>query len=453
MLDYIPTTFQFMVGLFFLLVFAFSQIRYGINLYLDPKNQQDGILKGALSYNARHNSHGEFMDQFEESILAEGYHYAGDIPNSCNALMAVYIQDLSITLDAVLLIEVEFFTLDMFLDHRHLFKEYLEQYSGLEAQNWDKYLHTVIYASEMSAPLQVLLSIHGIDYDQPQFGAYLGYEKPQFKGSYSSQVYAIVEKEEKVYAKTFKPDVITDTVIIPWVRKHILGVEDAIGDMVWQDLNWEDILYLDWQSEESHSAYRYESSYESNQKFTAIFTKKLSAEGYEYVGAIDNPYLAIMNVFYPPTSDGQDVILLIEVDEFSNSLLLEHRYMLEKFMKECGYEIKLQKGVKIITCVQKMTPALQILLCTYSAFPRKRLYYSIPNSAEVPQVFAMVEEEKKIYTMVYQPGNFQDQMMNWIKRYFLEQGTSEMEEVWKNVALGDIEGLPMEKDQMIERVR
>ncbi len=451
--DFFPSSFQFIVGLLFLLLFALSQIRYTFNLYLDPKNRRDGILKGAISYNARENSYAEFMDQFEKSILAEGYQYAGEILNSCNAFMAVYIQDLNIARNTVLLIEAEFFTTDMFLVHRHLFAEFMEQYSGLEAQNWDKYLHTVIYTSEMSAPLQVLLSIKGIDYDQPQFGAYLGYEKPQFMGSYSSYVYAIVEKKGKVYAKTFKPDVITDTVVIPWLRKHLLGVEDAIGDMEWQDLDWEDILYLDWQSEEPQGAYRYDSLFESNHRFKEDFTKKLFVDGYEYVGKIANPYMAIMNVFTHQQAIGQDVILLIEVDEFPNSLLLEHRYMLEQLMKDRGYEYKLQEGISIIICVQKMTSALQILLSTFTAFPRKSLYYSIPNSAEVPQVFAVVEDEKKTYTMTYQAGSFHDQMINWIKRYILEQGTSEMEEIWKDVALDDIEGLPMEKAKMVERVR
>ena len=71
----------------------------------------------------------------------------------------------------------------------------------------------------------------------------------------------------------------------------------------------------------------------------------------------------------------------------------------------------------------------------------------------MPQVFAVVEEEKKTYTMAYTTGSFQDQMMPWVRRYIIEKEVVLAEEVWKDLSLDDIGKLPMEKAKMAELVR
>ncbi len=58
-------------------------------------------------------------------------------------------------------------------------------------------------------------------------------------------VYALIEHENALYTKAFKPDVFQDD-ITPGSKKHILGNGLHEYEHVWKGLDWPDIFFMDW---------------------------------------------------------------------------------------------------------------------------------------------------------------------------------------------------------------
>ena len=185
-------------------------------------------LNGAYRFDFVHDSREEHIDLFKKSILKDGFELAGSIGNQFAANMEVYVRNLELKRDIVLLIETEVFTEDLLLEHLALFKKYIVEYSGYPNWDWKKRMRTVVSVSEMSSPLQILLSTNKI----------LGEPEYHIREVFG-QVYALVEEEKKIYLKVYPEKRKAER--ITWLDKYFDHPTDKDMEYVWKDVKWKDI--------------------------------------------------------------------------------------------------------------------------------------------------------------------------------------------------------------------
>ncbi len=404
-------------------------------------------LYGAHRYEMMQDRMNGFIEKTKKSIMDEGYTHIGGIENPFNASMEVYIRDPDLRRETVLLIQVKCVTMSMLLKHRELFADFILKYCGKEKlqdigwMRWQKRLHTVICVDKMSAPLQILLSALAIH----------TFQEPDRK--MFAPVYALIEHENALYTKAFKPDVFQDD-ITPWLKKHILGNGLHEYEHVWKGLDWPDIFFMDWRKKKPQKVNRYDAADIEKGSFLNQIKEYLISDHYRHLGSIENAHEANMDVYNLGEEDSEVTVLVIEADTITEELFLEHRYLLSSFMeKHMGDETKRwQEGIRVIIGVRKMTIELQILLCSQLEYKKPNIYYEKPNSAEVPQVFALVEEEESFYSMGYTSGDFKDEMQRWMKRYVPGLGGLAPEIVWEGLEWEDLERLPVNKEEMIVKL-
>ncbi len=408
---------------------------------------QTGQLYGAHRYEIKQDRMNDFIEKTKKSIIDEGYTHVGGIRNSFNASMEVYIHDPDLRRETILLIQTKCVTMSMLLEHRGLFADFILQYSGKEDlrdigwMRWQKRLHTVICVDRMSSPLQILLSALAIHtYSEP--------ERKMF-----APVYALIGQEKKLYTKAFKPGVFLDD-ITPWLKKHILGNELYEYEHIWKGLDWQDVFFMDWRKKKPQKVNRYTTMDNERESFLSHIKETLLADQYRHIGSVCNTYESAMDVYNLEKEDSEVTVLVIETDTITEELFLEHRYLLNSFMeKHRGDEAgRWQEGIRMIIGVRKMTTELQILLCSQLEYKKPKIYYEKPNSAEVPQVFALVEEEKSFYSMTYTPGDFKYEMQHWLNKHIpgIDGGAPEI--VWDGLEWEDLERLPVSKEEMIVKV-
>ncbi len=206
-------------------------IRYPYDVVTFAWNE--GNLYGAHKYRTMFENRNAFEDHFYTKLRADGFEYAGNIENTLGALMAVYTRDIEVKRETLLMIETDQFTMDMLLQHRYLFKDFIEDYTKRPGLKWLKRMRTVIIVKELSVPLQILLSSREIHFK----------EIPNDQGA---QVYAIVENEMTVYTKAHKPQMLFNEVT-PWLKGYFIGTTRQVAEHVWKGVDWKDIeeLHLD----------------------------------------------------------------------------------------------------------------------------------------------------------------------------------------------------------------
>jgi len=386
-------------------------------------------------------------EKFKQSIMEDGFEYVGRISNPFNAVIDGYVRDPDLKRETVLLIEASQFTMEMLTEHRRLFADFIIDHfseKGLSKFEWNRWLtrlHTYIKADEMTLPLEILLSTIGIH----------GQQQPQRVSV--APVYALIEHEKKLYTKAFKPDVFQDD-ITPWLKKYILGNGLHEYEHVWKGLDWPDVFFMDWRKKKPQKVNRYDAADIENEAFLKYVKESLILDRYRHIGSIDNAHEAKMDVYNLVKEDSEVTIMVIEVDTITEELFLEHRYLLNSFMgKHMGDEAKRwQEGIRVVIGVRKMTIELQILLCSQLEYKKPNIYYEKPNSAEVPQVFALVEEEKSFYSMTYPSGDFKNKMQLWLKSHIPGIDGVTPEIVWEGLEWEDLDRLPVNKEEMVVKV-
>ncbi len=399
-----------------------------------------GKLSEAYRYSVSGKSCPNFAAFLSDKLISDGYDFLGVIENNMNAIMEVYARNLQTKRETVLFIRTELFSMDMLLQHRYLFYSFMASYIGKSNLDWIKRMRTVIFVREMSIPLRILLST-------------LKIHKKEIRDVQGAQVYALVEEEMKLYTKAYKPDVFLDEVT-PWIKKYFLSGGYQEPEHVWKGLDWPDIFFMDWRKKKPQKVNRYDAADVEKGSFLYQIKEFLISDHYRYLGSIENAHEANMDVYNLEEEDSEVTVLVIEADTITEELFLKHRYLLNSFMgKHMGDgEKRWQEGIRVVIGVREMTIELQILLCSQLEYKKPNIYYEKPNSAEVPQVFALVEEEESFYSMGYTPGDFKDEMQRWMKRYIPGIAGVIPEIIWEGLEWEDLERLPMNKEEMIVKV-
>jgi len=193
-------------------------------------NRAENELRGAYRYESAYESCNDFVDYFRNSIIKDGFEHIGLIENASGANMEVFARSVEFNREAVVLIEADVFTEDMLFEHWPRFKQLIDDYSGYPKWDWKKRMRTVVVVSEMSVPLQILLSARNV----------LGRESVGFSEIVIGQVYAIVGKERKVYVKVH-PDNSTKKDRTNWLEKYFVNPKGMGAEHVWKDVKWKDI--------------------------------------------------------------------------------------------------------------------------------------------------------------------------------------------------------------------
>ena len=200
------------------------RLRYPYDFF----NHSNYELSGAYRYDFVYDSREGHVEFFRKSILKDGFEFVGSIENQFDATMEVYLRSLELKRDIALLIETEVFTEDLLLEHWALFKKFIVEYSGYPNWDWKKRMRTVVSVSEMSFPLQILLTTNKI----------LG-EPIEAIREVFGQVYALVAEERKVYVKVYPEKGKVERV--NWLEEYFSHPKDKEAEHVWGDVKWKDI--------------------------------------------------------------------------------------------------------------------------------------------------------------------------------------------------------------------
>jgi hypothetical protein len=396
-------------------------------------------LAGAKRYASTQDRRSTVIPSIKEKIKQDGFHYGGAIDNPFSSVMEMYRKENGHKDELIFFIHTEAISQELLLEHQFFFFRFLTTHSSEASKQWLWRTRTVIIVERMSPALLVLLS------SWIMYLAFLGQN-----AGFAPRMYALVLDEAKVYTKNTIP-IVRDR-HMENLENYLLVPREQKPEVVWMD--WTDVYFFDWREKNPQKAFRYDAAITDKSTFMDNVRDTLLSANYILRGSISNPHGASIEVYNLIKELEEVTVVLIVAETINTGLFMEHRSLLSLFMEkqESAAQKRWQEGIRFVIGVQRMTSELQILLSSHLEFRKPKFYYEKPNSEEVPQVFALVEEEQSIYTMSYTPGVFENEIHKWMERHIPGIDRRNPEIVWKGLDWEDLESLPMSKNEMILEV-
>ncbi len=394
-------------------------------------------LSGAHRYTGELDNGPDLIETFVQTITEDGFAFAGEIENPCNAVMEVFTRRVGAKEQSVFIIETQKLTMDLLLEHRYLYASFMEKNLGMSLSRWSDEIATVMFVREMSAPLQLLLSAKSIVTPDRGNQPYRLKQPYQAEGA---QVVAFVEEEKSLYSMAYKPDLFLEKTSLRF-KSHLIDVGYQNAEHVWKGMDWTEILHLKWREWLLHGAQRIESVHGSTKDFSLDMIERLCKDGYQLAGQFPERLGASMDMYVQEQESHHSIVILIDTEIFTPDNFHEHRFYVQKMVDRLidDEDEKKEKAIRIIICADTMSPALQILLSTYHTIPEIRSTY----------ICAYIQEEKRFYTMHHDRDVFFDKHVPWLKKYVPEWEFGRPETVWNGLEWNEMEGLPYDRKEMI----